>query len=255
MTQLNFYKLVFFVSIIIISGGRTAQAQEGIRINSLELDLEIEEYKSLTLPPLDVLFENAKNAPSYELALVQEEIERKLLTKEKKAFLSFFSLRGSWQYGNFTNDASYSDIVTPIINSYNKATQTSYSVGAGINVPLDQLFDLGSRVKRQKLAVRAAELQKERDFEIVKKDIVELYTKAVSQLNILKLRAESIVLANAQYAIVERHFANGTISSDILATEKENQSIVWQRYENSKYDLNRSIMILEVITHTPIIKK
>lgn len=246
--------IIFFLFFLFIGNSQRVLAQNPF--GAMEsIELEFEEYKNITLPPLDVLFENAKNAPSYELALVQEEIERKLLKKEKKSFLSFFSLRGSWQYGNFTNDASYNDIVTDYFGSYSKSEQTSFSVGAGLNIPLDQLFDLGGRVKRQKLMLRAAELQKEKEHELVKKEIVELYTKAISQLNILKLRAEAVVLADSQYSIVEQHFINGTVTSDVLASEKEKQSISWQRYEDSKFDLNKSLMILEVITQTPIIKK
>ena len=56
--------------------------------------LQPSDYSSITLPPLDLLFENAKSAPTYELATVKEQIERKLLAKEKRAFLGFFSLRG-----------------------------------------------------------------------------------------------------------------------------------------------------------------
>lgn len=248
----NKLKIILF---IILSLGITKIYAQEITINNIELDLEFEDYKNLTLPPLDVLFENAKNAPAYELAQVEEEIERNLLKKEKKAFLGFFSLRGSWQYGNFTNDASYSDIVTPIINSYNKATQTSYSVGAGINIPLDQLFDLKGKVKRQKMNVRVAELQKEKEYELIKKNIIDLYAQAVSQLNTLKIRAEAINVSKAQYEIAERHFINGTISSDALSVEKERQSVSLQRYENSRFELNKSLMTLEVITQTPIIKK
>ena len=61
------------------------------------------DYKNLVLPPLDLLFENAKKGPIYEAAYVKEQIERKILAKEKRAFLSFFSLRGSYQYGMFGN--------------------------------------------------------------------------------------------------------------------------------------------------------
>ena len=58
----------------------------------------------------DSLFENAKNGPTFALAETKVLIERKILLKEKKAFLGFFSLRGSYQYGMFGNEATYKDI-------------------------------------------------------------------------------------------------------------------------------------------------
>ena len=61
--------------------------------------LDTEDYTNISLPPLDLLFENAKGGPIYELAGVKEQIERKLLAKERRAFLKFFSARGSYQWG------------------------------------------------------------------------------------------------------------------------------------------------------------
>lgn len=247
-------KSCILLSIILLCNNAPIHSQELIEHADYN-DLTVNDYIGLSLPPLDVLFENAKDAPRYELAKVNEMIERRLLKKEKRAWLSFFSLRGSYQYGTFTNDGSYSDVYQPIIHSYNKNSQHMYSVGAGVTIPLDELFDLGSRVKRQKLVVRGQELEKEQAFEEIKKEIILLYTMASAQLNILKLRAESLVLANIEYAIVERNFASGTAPSKELSVEKERQSVAKERYETSKAELNKSLMVLEVITQTPIIRK
>ena len=72
--------------------------------------LSEEDYSRIVLPPLSVLFENAKNSPVYEMADVKATIERKLLRKEKWSFLGFFSLRGSYQYGMFGNESTYTDV-------------------------------------------------------------------------------------------------------------------------------------------------
>ncbi|WP_071146852.1 TolC family protein [Bacteroides ihuae] len=216
--------------------------------------LKPEDYTNITLPPLDVLFENAKQGAVYKLADVEEQLQQRMLKKEKRAWLGFFSLRGSYQYGMFGNDATYSDVTTPIINTYTTAAQNSYNVGGGINIPLDALFDLSARVKRQKLNIRSAELQKEMKFDEMKKEIIILYATATAQLNVLKLRSEAIILANAQYAITEKDFTNGTIDSAVLSIEKGRQSSALEAFESSRSELNKSLMILEVITHTPILK-
>lgn len=218
------------------------------------LKLAPEEFTKITLPSLDLLFENAKNAPTYELAQVQEQIERKLLSKEKRAFLGFFSLRGSYQYGMFGNESTFTDVATVPYLSYSTAAQNGYTIGAGLSIPLDGLFDLGARIKRQKLNVRSAELQKGVRFDEIKKEIIELYAMANSQLGILKMRSESLVLATVQYEISEKNFANGTIESLDLSVEKERQSQAREAYEKSKFELTKSLMILEMISRTPIIK-
>ena len=128
------------------------------------------------------------------------------------------------------------------------------TVGAGINIPLDGLFDLTARVKRQKLSVRTAQLEREIKFEEMKKEIIQMYATATSQLSILRLNAEALVLANVQYSIAEKDFSNGVINSGALSTEKSRQSIAQEKFESSKFELTKSLMILEVITRTPILK-
>lgn len=217
--------------------------------------IDEEDYKNIVLPPLDVLFENAKNSPTYEMADVKTAIERKLLAKEKRAFLSFFSLRGSYQYGMFGNESTYTDVAVAPYLTYSTQAQNGYTVGAGVNIPLDQLFDLKARVNRQKLTLRSAELEREIKYDEIKKNIIEMYAMATSQLKVLKMRSESLVLANVQYEISEKNFANGTIESAELSAEKERQSQAQESYENSKFELTKSLMILEVISRTPIIRK
>lgn len=119
---------------------------------------------------------------------------------------------------------------------------------------MDGLFDLTARVKRQKLNVRTAQLEREVKFEEMKKEIILLYATATSQLSILKLNAEALVLANVQYNIAEKNFSNGTINSGELSTEKSRQSVAQEKFENSKFELTKSLMILEVITCTPILR-
>ena len=130
----------------------------------------------------------------------------------------------------------------------------TYTVGGAISIPLDGLFDLGARVRRQKLNIRTAELEKKMKFEEVQQSIIQLYVSANAQLNILKLRAEAVILSTAQYEISEKDFANGTIDSGVLSNEKEKQSQAIESFENSKAELNKSLMTLEIIAHTKIIK-
>ena len=213
------------------------------------------DYTKITLPPLDSLFENAKGGPTYELAQVKEQIERKLLAKEKKAFLGFFSLRGSYQYGMFGNEGTYTDVAIAPYLPYTTPAPRGYTVGAGVNIPIDGLFDLKARVNRQKLAVKSAALEKEIKYEEMKREIIEMYTTATSQLSVLKLRAEALELATLQYEIAEKNFSNSTIDTGDLSVEKQRQSTAMEAYEKSKFELTKSLMMLEVITRTPILRK
>lgn len=243
--------IVFSGLLILFASASRVVAQEVTDISQLNDD----DYKKIVLPPLSVLFENAKNSPIYEMADVKATIERKLLRKEKWSFLGFFSLRGSYQYGMFGNESTFTDVAVAPYLSYSTQAQNGYTVGAGLSIPLDDLFDLKGRVSRQRLTLRSAELEREVKYDEIKKNIIEMYAMATSQIKVLQMRSESLVLANVQYEISEKNFANGTIESSDLAVDKERQSTAREAYENSKFELTKSLMILEVISRTPIIRK
>ena len=133
--------------------------------------------------------------------------------------------------------------------------QNGYTIGAGLSIPLDDLFDLKGRVSRQRLTLRSAELEREVKYDEIKKNIIELYAMATSQIKVLQMRSEGWVLANVQYEISEKNFANGTIDSSELSVDKERQSQAREAYEKSKFELTKSLMILEVISRTPLIQK
>lgn len=247
----HFCCLYSFSILLLCTVPSLVKAQEA-NDNSLS---ELTNYTNITLPPLDLLFENAKGAPTYELAQVKEQIERKLLAKEKRAFLGFFSLRGSYQYGMFGNEGTYTDVAIAPYLTYTTQAQRGYTVGAGVNIPIDGLFDLKARVNRQKLAVKGAALEKEIKYEEMKREIIEMYTTATSQLSVLKLRAEALELATLQYEIAEKNFSNSTIDTGDLSVEKQRQSTAMEAYEKSKFELTKSLMMLEVITRTPILRK
>lgn len=247
----HFCCLYSFFILLLCTVPSLVKAQEA-NDNSLS---ELTNYTNITLPPLDLLFENAKGGPTYELAQVKEQIERKLLAKEKRAFLGFFSLRGSYQYGMFGNEGTYTDVAIAPYLTYTTQAQRGYTVGAGVNIPIDGLFDLKARVNRQKLAVKGAALEKEIKYEEMKREIIEMYTTATSQLSVLKLRAEALELATLQYEIAEKNFSNSTIDTGDLSVEKQRQSTAMEAYEKSKFELTKSLMMLEVITRTPILRK
>ena len=151
----------------------------------------------------------------------------------------------------FGNEATYTDVTIAPYLTYSTHAQNGYTIGAGLNIPLNELFDLKGRISRQKLVLTTAQLEKEVKFEEVKREIVELYTMIISQLNILKLRGEALELAKFQYEIAEKDFINGMIDSGTLSIDKQRQSNAMEAFEKSRYELSRSIMILEIVSKTP----
>ena len=225
------------------------QAQESIA------DMAPEDYVNLKLPPLDSLFENARKNPQIQIHDIKREEELGLLSKEKKSWLKYFSVGSSYHYGIQAYTSGYSDSATPIYYQYNNNATSYYNVGGAISIPLDDLFDRKRRIKNQKLLIKESEYTKEQKMDEIKQQIIELYTLVLSNLSILKLKAEYMAFAKAQYQVVENEFINGKAETSILSDRKKIQLEASTEYESTKAILNNSLLKLELLTRTSIINK
>lgn len=218
-------------------------------------DMAPEDYINIKLPPLDSLFENAKKNPLIQIHDTKKEEELGLLSKEKKSWLKYFSIGSSYHYGIQAYTSGFSDSATPIYYQYNNNATSYYNVGGAISIPLDDLFDRKRRIKNQKLLIKESEYTKEQKFDELKQEIIELYTLVLSNLSILKLKAEYMALAKAQYQVAENEFINGKLEANSLSERKKIQLDATSDYENTRAILNNSLLKLEVLARTPIINK
>lgn len=238
--------LIFFCLCIVLP----LQAQE-----SDITDMSPEDYIKLKLPPLDSLFENAKKNPLIQIHDAKKEEEIGLLSKEKKSWLKYFSVGSSYHYGIQAYTSGYSDSATPVYYQYNNNATSYYNVGGSVSIPLDDLFDRKRRIKNQKLLIKESEYIKEQKIDELKQEIIELYTAILSNLSILKLKAEYMAFAKAQYQVVENEFINGKIEASLLSDKKKVQTDAASEYETIRAILNNSLLKLEVLTKTPIIHR
>lgn len=218
-------------------------------------DMTPEDYAHLKLPPLDVLFENAKNNPTIQINEVKKESETGLLKKEKRSWLKYISARASYGYGIQAYTSGYSDSATPLYYQYNNNAMSNYNIGGAISVPLDDLFDLKQRNNQQRLKIKEADLQKEQSMDGLKQQIIELYTSILSNISVLKLKAEYMTFANAQYQVGESDFLNGKGDAGTLSNQKQIQITAASDYESTRATLNSSLLKLEMLARTPIINK
>ncbi len=228
-----------------------AQTQESDNI----ANMTPEDYASLKLPSLDSLFENAKKGPSFEILDVHKQTEISQLKKEKRSWLKFFNVGGGTNYGILGNTSSFSDSATPLYSQYSKNAQLSYHIGGGISFSIEDIFDLKPRVNRQKLKIKEIDLQKEQSLNELKPQIITLYSSILSSITILKIKSETLTFANAQYKAGENDFLNGKEDLNSLNTQKATQVQALIEYESIRSNINRDLLLLEILTNTPIISK
>lgn len=246
--------ILFLITFTFMLSSVSLKAQEQMEDKDITT-MTSNDYINLKLPPLSVLYENAQSTPSIEFLAKQKQLQEKLLSKEKRGWLQFFSARAGYAYGKTDNYGSLSDPETPIFYQYTGVAQHYYNAGANINIPFENLFDLRGKIKRQRIAVEAAELQKQEAFNQLKIQISQLYVEILSSISTLKIASEALALVQGEYQLAENSFRNGTVEAYTLSEIKKRQVEANAKYEETRTKLNISLFQLEILTNTPIISK
>src|SRR5690554_5038901 len=213
------------------------------------------DYLNLQLPPLETLFENAKNSAAVDYYQVKMEEEASALKTEKRSWLKYFRFNTTYQWGLMGINTSFSDIDTPLFYQYSGARQSWYNIGGSITIPFDDFFDGGNRIERQKLRTKATKVEMEKWHDEQKIRIIEMYTKAVKELAVLKLKVEALSFAKVQFELAQRDFLNGNIQAGDLSQVKTIQMDALETYEQTRAELNRALLQLEVLAKTKIINR
>lgn len=214
---------------------------------------EYVDYTSLKLPPLEILFTNAKTSPTIELLAQEEKIAKALLKKQKSDIFSHLNGHGSYSYGIMDNYGSNSSVVSPIYYQYMGSKQHFWNFGASFNFSAEDIIDAKRKVKRQQLEVERAGIQKDIAYEDLKKQIVQLYVRINTNLVSLKTAAENAAAYSGAGMLTDKEFIYSDVSVRDLAETHRWESTAVQEYQNIQAQITIDILTLEIMTHTPII--
>lgn len=258
MGKLCFFVIYMYCSIHCVS----AQQEEELQTQPVQQTIVTQDdvlgnmnvdYAKIKLPPLSVLYENARSTPSLQILEKEKQLQKKLLSKEKKSWLGFLSAGGNISYGIADNVASNTDVNTPLVYRYVGSEQTSWNVGGGINLPFEKLFDLRGGIKRQRIQVDIAELKKQEAYENLKIQIAHLYVQILSNIETLQRSAENIALYKGASAVAEQEYRNRRTTIDAVALTKEKEFGANQAFASLRSTINDQLLMLEIISHTPIL--
>ena len=246
-----------FLSFAVLSMGNVAFAQfnesgisAGFFDSSLEKDINFSEFH---LPPLAVLFENAKANPQIlSLAKAQQMAEAEV-AKQKRHIFSYVYGHASYSYGKTDMWSNGSTTYSPIYQQFQGHEQSYWNVGVNLNVPLEDILDLGAAVKRKKLEVDQAIIQKDIAYDNLKREIALLYVKITNNLVSLKTAGESAAIYQGAGALNREDFHNGNMSISDYAYDKLHEIDVVRTYQDLQNTITVDILTLEILSHTPII--
>lgn len=251
-------KLKRLLFIVVASGiGSTAFAQfdesgiaAGFFDSSKDKDINFSEFH---LPPLAILFENAKSTPQIMTLEKAREIAQAEVAKQRRHIFSYLTAHASYSYGKGdmwgNNSTSYNNLVYQY-----QGSETSYwNLGVNLALPFEDILDLTAAVKRKKMEVDQAVIQKDIAYDNLKLQIATLYVRITNNLVTLKTLGEGAAAYQGAGALNREDFENGNMSIEDFAWTKQRESAQVQGYQALQTEITTDIIALEILTHTPII--
>lgn len=244
--------------IVILAAGATkghAQFNEsginaGFFDSSEEKSINFSEFH---LPPLAVLFENAKATPEILSMAKAQQIAEAEVAKQKRHIFSYVTGHANYSYG-------VSDMWGNSTNSYNMrivqfqgSEQSYWNVGVNLAVPVEDILDLGPSIRRKRLEAEQAQLQKDIAYDQLKLRIASLYVKISNDLVALKTLSEGAAAYQGAGALNLEDFHNGNMDIQDYAATKMHESGIVSNYQTLQTQITTDILTLEIITHTPIL--
>jgi hypothetical protein len=252
----RFRRLIFIFAIATATTPALAQFNEsgisaGFFDASNEKDINFSEFH---LPPLAVLYENAKQNPKILSLNKAQEIAQAEVAKQKRHIFSYVYGHASYSYGKtdmWGNNNSTQSYTT--IYQYQGNEQSYWNVGVNVSVPLEDILDLAGSVKRKKLEVDQARLAKDIAFDELKRNIASLYIKITNTLVTLKTVSEGAAIYQGAGALNQEDFHQGNMTIEDFAYTKLHEVDVVSKYQDMQTTITTDIITLELLSHTPIL--
>ena len=253
---MNRFRLLIF-TFAIIASSTTALAQfnesgisAGFFDSSNEKDINFSEFH---LPPLAVLFENAKTNPQILTLEKARQIAEAEVAKQKRHIFSYVTGHASYSYGLADMWGNNSSGYNQMIYQYQGSKQSYWNVGINLAIPVEDILDLTASVKRKRLEVDQAVLQKDLAYDQLKQQIANLFVKITNNLVTLKTLGEAAAAYQGAGALNKEDFENGNLDIAAYANTKMYESGQVQGYQSLQTEITTDIITLEILTHTPII--
>ncbi len=250
-----FRRLILIFAITSTSTTALAQFNEsgisaGFFDASSEKDINFSEFH---LPPLAVLFENAKTNPQILTLEKARELAEMEVAKQKRHIFSYITGHASYSYGIGDTWGNSSSAYTQTIYQYQGSKQAYWNIGINLAIPIEDILDLTAAVKRKRIDVEQAVIQKDMAYDQLKQQIATLFIKITNNLVSLKTLGEAAAAYQGAGALNREDFENGNLSIAEYAGTKMYESNQVQGYQSLQTTITTDIITLEILTHTPII--
>ena len=253
---MNSFKHIFLTSLFVVTATTSFAQYNNSGISAGFFDSSENatiNFSTFHLPPLGVLYENAKQNPTILSFDKAQEIAQAEVSKQKRHIFSYVTGHASYSYGKTDMWGQGSTSYNTILQQYQGSEQSYWNVGINLAVPLEDILDLSAAIKRKKLLVDQARLKKDEEFDKLKLQIATLYISITNNLVALKTSSEAAAIYQGAGALNQEDFHQGNMTIEDFAFTKMREIGVVQGYQELQTKITTDIITLEILTHTPIL--
>lgn len=227
------------------------EARQKFVSDSIRLDY-IENFE---LPPLSIFLDAITENATIKRAESQVRQAENNYKIQKRDWLNYFRLQGSYGYGRYNVLANNSSELTPVYQTSMASAQQNFNIGATVSIGLGDLLNRGAKLKDYKFQIEQLRYSQEEVMEARRLLILEAYNEVSAQLATIRAKAETMALYNAEMKIIENRFIQGDLDIVELSLERARRSGALVDYEQARISLHSSIVQLEMLTNVKIIKE
>lgn len=251
----KFKRLFLIVAATGIGTSAFAQFDEsgiaaGFFDSSKEKDINFSQFH---LPPLAVLFENAKANPQILSLEKARQIAEAEVAKTKRSIFSHISGNASYSYGKADMWGNNSSTTSYMIYQFQGTEQSYWNVGVRASLTVEDILDYVPSIRRSRLEADQAVIAKDIAYDQLKLQIASLFVKITNDLITLKTYGEGAAAYQGAGALNREEFENGNMSIEDFAWTKTREDGAVSKYQNLQTQVITDILTLEIITHTPIL--
>ena len=251
----RFRRLIFIFTIASTTTTALAQFNEsgisaGFFDSSNEKDINFSEFH---LPPLAVLFENAKTNPQILSLEKARQLAEAEVAKQKRHIFSYLTGHASYSYGIGDMWGNSQSAYSATMYQYQGSKQSYWNIGVGLAIPVEDILDLTAAVKRKRMEADQAVIQKDIAYDQLKLQIATLFIKITNNLVTLKTMGEAAAAYQGAGVLDREDFENGNMDIAAYAGTKRYESSEVAGYQSMQTQITTDIITLEILTHTPII--
>ena len=218
--------------------------------SSKEKDINFSQFH---LPPLAVLFENAKSTPQIMSLEKARQIAEAEVAKQKRSIFGHINGHASYSYGRTDMWGNNSSTTSYMIYQFQGSEQSYWNVGVSASLSVEDILDYVPSIRRSRLNVDQAVIAKDIAYDQLKLQIATLFVKITNDLVTLKTFGEGAAAYQGAGALNREEFENGNMDIESFAWTKQRESSQVSLYQSMQTTITTDIITLEILTHTPII--